>query len=711
MTFDLFDSPLPVYWLKANGYLALFYGCYWLLLRRHTFLNLNRIYLLASVGVAGLLPLVHIPGLAWAWPWATEEPVVAIFSAEAGTAVAIAVTPEAPLLPDWPTLILWLAMAVAAGLLIRTVWRTGGLLRLIRRWPAQVLPDHTLVRPNDPQTPTFSFFRYLILNPDDAHTEAVRQHELVHIRQRHSLDVLLLEVLQALCWPNPALFGYRRAIRQVHEYLADRDALTHAATDRDTYARFLLDYAFHLPTDGLAHSFGPAQPTSPTLKQRIQMLYQQHTSRRALWKYALVLPLATALLAMTTRPEVAADKASVATLSAAISTGATISIPLAETVLVEGRVMERATRKPLQGANVVVKNGTLGTTTDADGNFRLVVPSGNKLALVASFVGFKPQEIAVKGTSGPVVMVFSLLGETETLASMPQTTPPSTSTAPINGSDEVFTVVEQVPYFPGGANAMYKFLGDNMRYPEAAVTKHKQGKVFVTFVVNTDGSLSDIQILKGIGYGCDEEAVRVMKLMPKWIPGHQSGRPVAVKYNLPINFQLEGKKTSFRGTGTLDDGTKFSINGTVDQPEQVNTGIKLLQTDTMTVKNLGTVTFFPNNKWRGNTTAIAHRFVGDQPLYLIDGIEATQVDLENLNPNRIESINVMKYSYAEVQYKSYGDKAKYGVVNIKLKKVVKEPELKNSDGHGIRSIRSWVIPRVDLSPTFDRLMAKFAPVD
>ena len=182
----------------------------------------------------------------------------------------------------------------------------------------------------------------------------------MHIRQRHSLDVLLLEVLQALCWPNPALFGYRRAIRQVHEFLADRDALTHAATD------------------GLAHSFGPAQPTSPTLKQRIQMLYQQHTSRRTLWKYALVLPLATALLAMTTRPEsVIADKRLAASLSAEISTGAIISTPTSETTLVEGRILERATGKPLPGANVVVKNGTLGAITDADGNFRLVVPSEN----------------------------------------------------------------------------------------------------------------------------------------------------------------------------------------------------------------------------------------------------------------------------------------------------------------------------------------------
>lgn len=664
MNTDLFASPLLLYWLKANGYLVLFYGLYWLLLRQHTFLNLNRAYLLASVAVAGLLPLVHIPGLAWAWPWATEEPVVATFSAEAGMVVSLADVSQAPLLPDWPTLVLWLACVVATGLLIRTGWRTGTLLRLIRRWPAQVLPDHTLVRPTDSATPTFSFFRYLILNPDDAPTEAVRQHELVHIRQRHSVDILLLEVIQALCWPNPALFGYRRAIRQVHEFLADRDALTHAATDRDTYARFLLDYAFQVPgggaaTSGLAHSFGPAHPESPTLKQRIQMIYQQHTSRRALWKYALVLPLATALLAMTTRPEIAH------------TTGVTIAETPPKTVLIEGRVLERSTGRPLPGANVVIKNGTQGTTTNAAGEFSINVPYNASMALVASFVGFDAQESAIKTNAKHIVMVFKLTTGVVDASSMPITAP-SSLTEPVSKNDEVFTVVEQQPSFPGGMDALFKFLGDNIQYPEAAVKNRVQGKVFVQFVVNTDGSLSRFMILKGIGSGCDEEAIRVMSIMPKWTPGSQSGRPVTVMYTLPINFQLETKKTGFRGTGTLDDGTKFSIQGTLDRPEQVKTDIKLLQTDTMTVRNLGSMSFFPSNKWRGNTTAIAHRFVGDQPLYFIDGIEATQVDLENLNPNRIESINVMKDSYAEAQYKSYGNKAKYGVVNIKLKKVVKE---------------------------------------
>ncbi len=105
--------------------------------------------------------------------------------------------------------------------------------------------------------------------------------------------------------------------------------------------------------------------------------------------------------------------------------------------------------------------------------------------------------------------------------------------------EEVFTVVEQQPEFVGGAGAMYAWLGKNIRYPAAAQRANVAGKVFVSFVVNTDGSIQDVQVLKGLGFGTDEEAVRVVKSMPRWKPGKQSGRSVRVKYNLPISFQLE----------------------------------------------------------------------------------------------------------------------------------------------------------------------------
>lgn len=105
--------------------------------------------------------------------------------------------------------------------------------------------------------------------------------------------------------------------------------------------------------------------------------------------------------------------------------------------------------------------------------------------------------------------------------------------------DEIFTTVEQNPEFPGGIKEMYSFIGKNLKYPSAAQRANVSGKVFAKFVVEKDGSLGDVQILKGIGFGCDEEAQRVLKSMPKWNPGKQNGRNVRVFFTMPISFVLE----------------------------------------------------------------------------------------------------------------------------------------------------------------------------
>ena len=104
--------------------------------------------------------------------------------------------------------------------------------------------------------------------------------------------------------------------------------------------------------------------------------------------------------------------------------------------------------------------------------------------------------------------------------------------------DKVFLSVEQNPEFAGGMNALMKFLQKNLRYPTPAANAGVGGKVYMQFVVGQDGAIRSVDVLKGIGFGCDEEAQRVVKLMPHWSPGRQSGRAVSVKFTLPISFQL-----------------------------------------------------------------------------------------------------------------------------------------------------------------------------
>jgi protein TonB len=117
--------------------------------------------------------------------------------------------------------------------------------------------------------------------------------------------------------------------------------------------------------------------------------------------------------------------------------------------------------------------------------------------------------------------------------------PVSIEEAPEPVAEEIFTFVEEYPEFPGGEKALYEYIKNNIRYPEVARTSGITGTVYVQFVVEKDGSISDVKVLRGIGGGCDEEAVRVVKSMPKWKPGKQRGQPVRVYYTLPIDFKIK----------------------------------------------------------------------------------------------------------------------------------------------------------------------------
>ena len=114
----------------------------------------------------------------------------------------------------------------------------------------------------------------------------------------------------------------------------------------------------------------------------------------------------------------------------------------------------------------------------------------------------------------------------------------------IDESDEleVYQIVEQMPEFPGGEEAMMQYIAEQVKYPAEAKKAGAYGRVFIGFIVEPDGSLSDIKVLRGMGYGCDEEALRVVKSMPKWQPGMHRGKAVRVQYLVPVNFKLEEKQ-------------------------------------------------------------------------------------------------------------------------------------------------------------------------
>ena len=452
-------SALP-YFLNASLYLLLFYGCYALFLRRNTFFGLNRAYLLLSTGLAFLLPLIELPGSATS-ALSGNSITLPAFTVGTGSASATdSVTTE-----YW----LWLIYGIGVvTMLVRLAVNGWGVRRLIRNGVAESRRHYTLVRLTSDTIPSFSFGRYLVLNRTDALTEpdALIRHEEAHIRQRHTLDILFIELVRAALWFNPVLILYKRSLQEVHEFLAD-EAVARTA-HRPDYARQLVAYALNVPSALLTTPF----VSTSTLKQRILMLQKPASNRRALLGYALVLPLA-GLLTLCTQPD----------------------REVAQTDMV--------INQPARQANI----------------------------------------------DGPI-----------------------------------FTVVEEQPEFEGGMKQLGAYLTKNLRYPKAAEKVNAEGRVFVSFIVTQDGDVADVKLLKDIGFGTGEEAVRVVSAMPRWKPGKQSGQPVNVRYNLPINFQLEDDKTTQTSLGVppppppvpanessaMSEVKHFTIDGKESTEQEVN---------------------------------------------------------------------------------------------------------------------------------------------
>ena len=647
------------YILKANLYGLLFVGCYWLLLRRHTFFTLNRAYLLASVILALILPLASLPAKTVEADWPVPVGVIALPM----TAIATAPVETGP---DWEQIALLAYGFIAFVLLLRLAIRIGRLFRLIQQSPRQVHDDYILIQAPESagletSTPTFSFFRYLVISPEDTQNELIIRHELVHIRQRHSVDVLALALLRAVFWISPALWLIDRILRQVHEFLADKQA-----SQPTVYARFLVEYAFGAQTDTLTNGF-----FNPSLlKQRILMLHQRATNRWALGKYVLVLPLAFGLLAMTTAREEIANIVSQATN---------------KTITVSGQVTS-INGKALPGANVVVANTGKGTHTDAVGHYMLQhVPEKSQLSI--SFVGFTTQIIAVGSrTTIDADLAFIDPDELPTMGAtavykaikpnpkMPVRTPPSSET--ING--KVYTAVEEPAVFPTGIPGLMQYVAHSLRYPAKAKAAKIEGTVFVQFIIMPSGLVGDATIKRGFDVECSAEALRVVRQMPKWLPGKQNGKAVSTEYILPIQFSLEKKED--KRTGQADPAIfkptgspigEFPTLRDVNYPNQPILAVTTVSVPASTFK-IDTIPQ-PGLMPKPNTTVIIRgkgplgQLEGD-PLYIIDGVEipkGTPNSIVKKNPTDIESINVLK---GESATSAYGEKGKDGVIIITTKK-------------------------------------------
>ena len=505
-----------IYDAKVAVLIVVFYMFYRLLLSKETFHRVNRVVLLSTALLSFILPLCVIT---------THQTVVfdAVPMVSVGNVQMEVAPDEQPALWQYVVPLLYIiGVVVVLSHTLLSVWRV---LMLVRRSERIPQADGTTLCVVPDQLPPFSFCSYIVMNRNDYNTgdSAILAHERGHIRQHHSLDVLLVDLLTALQWFNPAMWMLRTDLRAIHEYEADGAVLSQGINARQ-YQYLLITKAASIGgysiANGISHS---------TLKNRITMMLQKKSPRSRFMKLLALVPIvgvALALNAETVNDYVYQQPPKKIVKKGSKSATAKMGNNTIEVI-------------PDTATNIRIDNPTaVGWFVAEDAKNPIVMLDGHRISYetlkrmdseeIASVTVLKDQpavdQYGEEARNG-VILVTTKHGVKEL-------------SVPVEQDEQTFDVVEQMPEYPGGAQAIFEFFAKNIRYPEAAAKAGHQGRVIVTFVVMKDGSISHAKVVKSVSPELDEEALRVLNAMPKWTPGMQNGKAVNVKYAVPISFAL-----------------------------------------------------------------------------------------------------------------------------------------------------------------------------
>ena len=494
-------TPEFAYLLKVNVAFVLFYAFYRLFFYKDTFFKLRRAILLAFFGLALFYPLLNIQD--WVRQQEPIADVIYMYSAMLPEATAKA---DAAASVDWHGWLLgslgFIYWGIVAFLCGRFLVQLSSILWLAHTSERVVIhetPVYALRKAAGP----FSFFRMVFLHPEshsDKETDEILTHECTHVSQWHSIDVILSEMMCMACWFNPFVWLLKREVRHNLEYLADNTVIQ-SGYDSKSYQYHLLGLAHHQSVTTLYNSFNVLH-----LKNRIMMMNKKRSPGIVRTKYLIFIPLVGILMLLS-------NIEAVARLTVRLANEATVSNAM---VTATGILVDE-TGQPLIGASVVVKGGKERTITDKKGAFSLEVPAN--AILRCSYQGRESQEVLA--------------------ADMTNNTHLSLSSKSREMNEQVFTVVEKMPSFPGGAAELLKYIATNIKYPKESQDNGEQGRVMCSFIVGRDGSVNNPEVLRGVTPLLNEEAVRVINTMPRWNPGMQRGKAVAVKYTVPITFRLK----------------------------------------------------------------------------------------------------------------------------------------------------------------------------
>ncbi len=534
-------TPEFAYFLKVNVAFVLFYAFYRLLFYKDTFFKLRRTALLTFFGLALLYPLLNIQ------EWVKEqEPMTEVIQIYSAMLPEMIVTPDVAAPTDWKAVMLstgtFLYWGVVVLLFARFLVQLSSILLLAYRSKRTVLHGVQVYQLDKPAGP-FSFFQMIFIHPE-SHSEKeideILTHECTHVYQWHSVDVMICELITVVCWVNPFAWLLKREVRHNLEYLADNTVIQ-SGYDCKSYQYHLLGLAHHYQVGAtLYNSFNVLH-----LKNRISMMNKKRSHGIGRTKYLVFIPLAAFLMLLSNIEAVARITGKIAADAVADMKEVNIS---GDNTTIKGQVIDDY-NGPLIGANVLVKGTNTGTITDIKGNF--VLETTEDAVLVFSYPGMKAKEVAVKDVLGNLKV--QLYSESTVPRSGTSQEPYGPPTTPQIVSDQIFTVVEVMPEFPGGQGELLKFLAQSVKYPVIAQENGIQGRVTASFIVEKDGSIRDVEVIRSVDPSLDVEAVRVISSMPRWTPGKQRGKEVAVKYTVPVTFRLEGAYKNKDKDAPIDD--------------------------------------------------------------------------------------------------------------------------------------------------------------
>ena len=598
-------------WLfKSVAGLTGFTFVFILFLRNERFFAWNRIYLLAGLLISLIFPFISLH-------YTVEIPATTGFQIDGAVAVTAPGTGKTNI-PIFETGLLALYFSGVLFILIRLIRQTGSVLKAIKNAETISVTPVKLLKTTD-YTPAFSFFSLVFVNPSvtDIETREIVNHELVHIRQKHWIDLVLLELLCMLQWFNPIVWIYVRLIRQNHEYLADEGALQRSS-DPAIYKATLLNQIVGAPIVSLANSFNYS-----VNKRRFQMMKNIITSPYRKLKILLILPVFALVLYSFAKPDYKY------VYSAEKPTGNEI-IPNDQSQTVKGTVVQEKGNKPLAGATILVRGATIGTVADDKGTFNLTgVPDDG--SLVVSYVGYKSKVVKPDFKS---TMTIQMVRDTVKFQNSKLAPPPPPPPPPPAAKD----MISYTRPAPSGGVAIRSANGVTPLY----IVDGKEISSAELALIDPQ-SIESINVLKDKSattlYGEKGKDGVVIITSKKRVEGFPLNSDVA-KINPDPLYVINGKISSKVEADALNPLDISTVNVIKGQPSVDKYGEKAKE---------GAVEIITKN--------------AGSPLIIIDGVES-KVGVNDINPNTIESVTVLKDESAT---SVYGEKGKNGVILVKTK--------------------------------------------